>query len=77
METMVGCPSHGGTFTHQTKIEECPRCVLNQRDEAVNELTACRALLDSYGFHQVGIHNGITAMQNRILNLESLLKSFD
>jgi hypothetical protein len=49
----------------------------DELERATNELTVCRALLDSYGFHQVGIHNGITAMQNRILNLESLLKSYD
>ena len=48
-----------------------------ERDRAVNEVTTCRALLDSYGFQQTGIHNGITAMQSRILNLESLLKSYD
>lgn len=60
------------------KLEpESVNCIIAQRDEAVNELTVCRALLDSYGFHQTGIHNGITAMQSRILNLESLLKSYD
>lgn len=45
--------------------------------EAMGELTQCRVLLDSYGFRQAGIHNGITAMQNRILNLESMLKSYE
>ena len=51
--------------------------LLQEHDRAVTEITVCRALLDSYGFHQTGIHNGITAMQSRILNLESMLKSFD
>lgn len=32
METMIGCPTHGGTFIHQTKISECPGCVLAERD---------------------------------------------
>jgi len=43
----------------------------HERDRAVGELTQCRALLDSYGFHQTGIHTGIIAMQNQILSLET------
>ena len=58
-------------------LESVNRALETERDQAVNELTVCRALLDSYGFHQTGIHNGIAAMQRRILNLESMLKSFD
>lgn len=42
-----------------------------ERDQAVHELTLCRRLLDSYEFHQIGIHNGITAMHNEILSLRS------
>jgi hypothetical protein len=45
--------------------------IKTERDQAVNELTLCRTLLDSYGFHQVGIHNGIQAMWNQIHSLKS------
>jgi hypothetical protein len=47
-----------------------------ERDQAVDELKQCRALLDSYDFHQTGIHNGIMAMNNRIKKLESDLRLF-
>ena len=60
-----------------TTTDDPLRRTIAERDQAVSELTVCRALLDSYGFHQIGIHNGIAAMQSRILNLESMLKSYD
>ena len=83
------CCPECGSFTHaeleaalaESKLNDCAArrerdASQGERDRAVDELKQCRALLDSYDFHQTGIHNGIMAMNNRIQKLESDLRLF-
>lgn len=84
-----GCPRHPGlgcgcesaSKSTAPLPDPCPLCkrATNalRAETAEAELKSCRDLLDLYGFHQTGIHNGIAAMQNRILNLEAMLKSYE
>ena len=62
---------------HLETMRQIARTQRRRAESAEAELKHCRELLDLYGFHQNGIHNGISAMQTRILNLESMLKTYE